>query len=310
MRRFLSEIIFLLALLPALAAAGKLPTGVLEKKIDSLFVMASAGELRYRDLVEPAIDSIAALGAGAVPRLIEKYDTKDARERLTINNILVEIGSPAVPVLTASLTLTNPEQVSRICYTLGEIKDSTAVEALLESCGHGDWRVRSSAVGALGKIGDRRADREIADRLADSDEMVRKSAAVACGRIACEPSLAALVHMLGDDFYGARWCAAEALEKFGRRAVQPIADSLDSDNIMLGDLGCVTLGKIGGDFAATLLVGQLTSESSRRRALAVRAIGESRSSLACGAVEILAEIETDPIVRYFIDEVLAQYAAR
>ncbi|MGD8605242.1 MAG: hypothetical protein PVF49_11795, partial [Anaerolineales bacterium] len=41
----------------------------LEKKLDSLFIIASSGEVRYRDMNEPAMDSIAAYGVDAVPFL-------------------------------------------------------------------------------------------------------------------------------------------------------------------------------------------------------------------------------------------------
>ncbi|MBK7142639.1 MAG: hypothetical protein IPH75_11215 [bacterium] len=63
--------------------------GLLEKKIDSLFVIASSGEgevsNRWSSRVE---DSIAALGADAVPIIVGKLETKSPRERLAIINIL------------------------------------------------------------------------------------------------------------------------------------------------------------------------------------------------------------------------------
>ena len=34
----------------------------LQKKIDSIFVIASSGELKYREMVEPAIDALAEMG--------------------------------------------------------------------------------------------------------------------------------------------------------------------------------------------------------------------------------------------------------
>jgi HEAT repeat protein len=286
------------------------PSSETDKKVDSLFVIASSGELRFRDMVEPAIESIAAMGKGAVPRLIEKYDTQDARERLTINDILVKIGKDVVPLLLKSLNDENAEKVSRICYTLGNIKDSSAVDALIEIAFHSDWRVRSSCCGALGKIGDDKADKIVVESLADTVETVRKSAAVACGSLSAAHAIPALVHTLGDSFYGARMCASEALVKFGEKALQAIADSLNSENTMLGNLGCATLGRIGGDSAASILTTQLTSESPTRRALAVEGILFSNSTSACGAVELLAKIEKDSTVLFFIGKVIDKYASR
>jgi len=160
----------------------------------------------YRDLVQPAIDSIAAMGAPAVPRLVEIYETQDARERQTINSILVKIGKPAVPYLVKSLTLENAEQVGRICSTLGEIKDSAAVEGLVSVSNHADWRVRAEAVGALGRIGDGRGNGAVSYLLLDSVELVRKSSAVAAGMLLFEPNIGTLVSMLGIVSMG-RGCA-------------------------------------------------------------------------------------------------------
>ncbi len=241
---------------------------------------------------------------------MEKYDTQDARERLTINNILVKIGLPAVPHLLESLALSNAEQVSRICYTLGEIKDSAAVNGLIKISEHKDWRVRSESVGALGKIGKRRGDSAVLYLLRDTVEIVRKSAAVSAGQLLVSESLPLLVHMLGDGFYGARMCASEALAKFGSKAVGSIADSLASSNTLIGNLGCTTLGMIGGDSAAVVLSTQLKSESSLRRALAVQGIAACNDPAACAYVEHLKLSETDSTVFFFINKTIEKYAPR
>ncbi len=282
----------------------------IEEKVDILFVMASSGELKYRGMVPSAIDSIIALGAAAVPRLIEKYTTKDARENHAINKILVDIGSEAVPDLVASLSLDNPEQVSRICRSLGEIGDSSAVDGLIDIAFHDDWRVRSSAAVALGKIGDKKADTTVLELLSDGNEIVRKSAAVSCRRLKNETAIPVLVHLLGDSFYGAAHCASEALIELGEMTIEPITDSLNSHNEWVGNLGCITLGEIGGITAATAIATQLESESPIRRALAVEGILLSNSSLACGYIELMKDKETDATVQYYIQKVLDKYASR
>ncbi len=49
--------------------------------VDRLFIQASSGEIKYRDLVQPSKDSIAALGKKALPRMCAKLTSRDARER-------------------------------------------------------------------------------------------------------------------------------------------------------------------------------------------------------------------------------------
>ena len=310
MNKVLKSILTLILFLTGVAFSQRAPMTDIDRRVDSLFVIASSGMVMFQSMVQPATDSLVAMGANAVPRLIDKYVTQDARERQNINSILVKIGKPAVPYLVEALNLPNAEQVSRICSTLGEIKDSAAVKGLILVSAHGDWRVRSEAVGALGKIGDKNSDRTVVKLLSDRVEIVRKSAAVSAGLLHIEESLPMLVHMLADNFYGARMCASEALVKFGPEAVKVIADSLYSADSLVGNLGCTTLGMIGGDTVATALGVQLESSSPIRRALAAAAVLLSNSPIACSYVELLKPHETDSTVIFFIDKVLAKYATR
>ena len=61
---------------------------LMEQKVDSLFMIASSGDIKFKDLVKPAIDSLAAMGGEITPLLIDKFDTKSARERVTLMNII------------------------------------------------------------------------------------------------------------------------------------------------------------------------------------------------------------------------------
>jgi HEAT repeat protein len=286
------------------------PETELEREVDSLMVIASSGQIKYRELVQPAKDSLAVLGGPAVPRLIEHYSTKSARKKWAIHDILVKIGSPAVDYLLTAIPVSEAEKRGRICYTLGFIGDSAAVDGLVAVGDDADWRVRSNAAAALGKIGDKRADETVLRLLDDSVGIVRKSAVVACGQLQPSGGTAKLVHLLGDDFYGARMTASEALIAIGSEAIDIIADSLGSVNRLVGNLGCTTLGKIGGDKAAFSVSRQLIDNDPIRRALAVETILIANSSLACGFVEIIAETETDPLVLYYIDLVMKKYAQR
>lgn len=305
-----SLIIILLFFIAGSAFTEPPPKNDLEKRIDSLFIIASSGDIKYRDSVDQAIDSIAVIGAAAVPRLVEKYTTQSARERVTINNILKKIGSDAVPYLTKSLALSDPEQVSRICYSLGEIKDKYATKPILKVLHHNNWWVRSSCAGALGKISDTAAYEDVLSLFNDTVESVRKSAVVAVGKMHKEKAIPILVHMLGDPYYGVRMTASEGLEEFGEKAIPYLADSLGSGNNIVGNLAIVTLGHIGGDEAAEALENELEAPDPIRRALAVEAILDSNSSLACGLIEQMKETETDPTVLYYIDLVLEKYASR
>ncbi|MFH1373584.1 MAG: HEAT repeat domain-containing protein [bacterium] len=270
----------------------------LERKIDSLFVIASSGEVKYRDLVEPAQDSIAALGIDAVPILVDKLTTKSARERWTIIWILQKIGSEAVPYLVTALKRSDGLVVQRVCWALGDIGDTAAVQPLIDVTGHSRWQVRDQAIGALGKIGDQRGSEAAVEALGDTIGQVRKAAVVACGKLTVARSVASLVHLLGDSFYGVRLAAAEALLKMDTVDVMAVlGDSLASDNDFVGDLGCRLLGEIGTDEALELLLGQTLSDDPDRRAHAATAIIKADPLDNCGYHRMLTDRETDRFTR-------------
>ncbi|MEW5925226.1 MAG: HEAT repeat domain-containing protein [Candidatus Zixiibacteriota bacterium] len=301
--------IFFLLILALPVFSEEPPKDSIEKRVDSLFIIASSGELKYRDMVIPAQDSLVAMGVAAVPRLVGKIDTQVARESHAVSDILVRIGKPATAYLADLLRSDDPEISGRACYALGKIKDSSVVDAILETARHSDWRIRANAIGALGDIGDNRADNTIIEAFKDTNENVRKAAAVAAARLKISSAAPELTGMLGDDFYGARMCASEALIEFGPAVIGIIADSLASKNELVGNLGCSTLGMIGGDSAAVILTEQLSSKSPLRRVFAVEGILNSNSSMACGAVELLHKSEKDPIVLFYIEKVLEKYAS-
>lgn len=277
----------------------------LKAKFDSLFVIASSGELKYRDMTEPAMDSIAAMGADVVPLLIEKFTTKSARERWTIIWIFQRIGSPAVPDLVRALKLEDGLVVQRVCWALGDIKDTASVVPLMEVSGHPRWQVRDQAVEALGKIGDRRGSEVVIAALNDTIGQVRKSAVVSCGQLELNESIRRLVHALGDDFYGARLTAVNSLLKLDTAMVfEAVGDSLNSPAPMVGHLGCRILGEIGGDPALELLLGQVKSPDPERRAHAAEAIIHADPLDNCGFRRVFVPFETDPMVRLRIQSAI------
>jgi len=288
----------LIVFVAGMVGSGVRADSAMNRKIDSLFVIASSGEVRFRDQNEPAMDSIAVFGADAVPHLIEKFTTKSARERWTVIWILQRIGSAAVPDLTAALTRSDGLVVQRVCWALGDIKDSTAVEPLISVCNHKRWQVRDQAVSALGKIGDTRAEAAVIEALVDSIGQVRKSAAVSAGKLTLSSSVERLVHLLGDEFYGARMSAVASLLNLDSAIVfQTVRDSIRSPNHFVGDLACQVLGQIGSDEAIQFLFEQTSSDDADRRAHAATALIKADPLNNCGFQDQLLQREPDRFVR-------------
>ena len=281
----------------------------LKQKIDSLFIIASSGEVQYRDQNEPAMDSIAALGAAAVPYLIDKFTTRSARERWTIIWTLERIGSAAVPDLVKALRRDDPLVVKRVAWALGAIADTAAVQPLTTVAAHPDWGVREQVVEALGKIGDNRADDVVLAALADTVGQVRKAAVAACRRLRLLESIPQLVAMLGDDFYGARLMAVETLLSLDTALViAALYDSLAVPSSEVGHIACDVLGRVAGPQAMSILIEQMASPDARRRTHAAVALAAIDPEDNCGVMEMFLEKESDPLTRLKVQS--AREAAR
>ncbi len=183
-------------------------------RIDSMFVIASSLDIKYKDQVEPARDSIAALGVEAVPHLIEMLGTPHGRERAALEDIFRKIGTPAVPLLNSALLTTDSLRLSRVATILYFFPDTSSVTNLLEVAHNPYYSARYQIIRALGAIGDWRAVPAIRGAMKDSIELVRTIASVSAGRLKDPALMPELLRALNDDYYGVRMSAHEALDKF------------------------------------------------------------------------------------------------
>lgn len=243
------------------------------QQVDSLFVIASSGEVKYRDRVQPAIDAIVNIGVTAVPHLIDKLDTHSARDRLTLIDIMTKIGSPAVPKLVEALGRPQWLVVQRVCWTLGDIKDSSAVAPLRQVAYHPHWQVREYSIRALGKIGSAAGAQSVINAFSDSVGVVRKAAAFAAGEMKSVEMIPSLVSVLGDSFYGARFAAMEALLLLDTaRVIEALRADLPFASSLKANLICQTLGKLGTTEALNILSTHLESDKMEHRTYAAVAI--------------------------------------
>jgi HEAT repeat protein len=290
-----------------ITAIGHAEDAVLKKKLDSLFVIASSGEVDHRDQNEPAMDSIAKFGLDAVPYLVDKFTTKSARERWTVIWTLQRIGAKAVPYLVQSLNRPDGLVVERVCFALGELRDTGAVVALMNSATHSRWQVRNEAVGALGKIGDKRGGPAAVAALRDTIDEVRKSGAVSCGLIKHNDAIPSLIQLFGDSFYGARMSAQEALTKLDTVKVRQVLGGLiQSDTTALGDIACDVFAQITDLNSLQVLASQLHASRFERRAHAALGIITADPTNNCGFHDQFSnDTYADPLTRQKIKSALA-----
>jgi len=264
--------------------------------VDTLFLKASSGEVQFRDLVEPSIDELIEMGEAAVPQLITKLPTEDARERHTLENIFRGIGKPAVPYLINALDTDNDYQKRLACACLGKIRDRKATPYLIDLFDYENYTVRASAVTAVGEIKDSSVLSDVISLLADSTETVRKSAAVALGRIRHENAIDDLIDVLDDPHYSVRYSAAGSLVKIGDKSGTRLMErSVNLDSMALY-YAIDVWGKLRYKKADDLLEDYLESGNRRLRGFSAISLAEIKLDKASKKLRRIRERESDPFV--------------
>jgi HEAT repeat protein len=277
-----------------------------KSKVDELFLKASSGEEKYRDLVEPSKKALIEMGQEAVPYLVEKLDAQDAREILTLIEVLDKIGEPAVFPLIEALKSDNKDRVKTASRILGDIKDKRAVKPLSDLLDNPDYTVRANACASLGKIGDTTVLNEVMFLLNDSVEVVRKSAAVSLGDLNNPGAIDALIRALQDRHFSVRMTAANSLVKLGKPAVGPLLQVLQDKNDDARYLSIESLGKIKDPRAIPLLIDKLESQDWTERGFAVEALSGIGDQKGIDAIRSLETTESHLFVKRKIGESLTR----
>jgi len=281
-------------------------TDTLRAKVDSLFVRASSGQLKYRDLVEPHKKALREMPT-AIPYLVEKLSIRDARERRTLIDILGKMPDAVMPVCSATQS-SNRDVVKTACEILAELKGSRAIPYLIKVLDHPDILARGNAAVAIGKCGSTSSPSRAQSRdggkgakngllkaLEDSVNFVRTQAAAGLGFLKDTTTLSNLTTALQDEYYGVRFAAVSSLAKFDSSAISYLLKSLDSDEPMVRQLSAEALGKIRARRAVSRLSKLLKSKFWSDRLAAIEALAQIDTP---SAKRILSShIEKDALVK-------------
>lgn len=301
---------FVILLVVSVANLHSAQADELKERVDSLFIKACGGLEKYRDLAEPSKKALIEMGGEAVPYLLNKLSTQDAREMWTLIEILGKIGEPAVVPLIDSLKSDNKEVVKLASRILGDIKDKRAVPPLIGLLDKEDFNTRSYACESLGKIGDTTAFTCVSFCLKDSVEVVRKSAAVALGKLKDKRAIPYLIRGLSDPHFSVRMTSASALVEIRKPSVKPLIKLLNTpktDTIAVY-LAIESLGKLKNKGATNTLLKKLGSKDWTTRAFTVEALGKFGDKKGIRAIKKLKKKETHPFVKMKIEEALAKKA--
>ncbi len=286
-------------------------TDSLKQLVDSLFIISSAGFVKFADLEAPARKQLIEMKEKAVPYLIPKLSNRDARDINTLIELFKGIGDAATPQLIQALQTDDIWQIRTTCRCLAEIKDQRAVPALIKVLNHLDYQIRNYATTALGNTKDTTAFNPIVEILKDSIEVPRKAAAYALGELNDKRGIPYLISGLSDKHFSVRMVAMESLVKIGKEAIPHLLqlvnnwnakDSLEKPNTYY--LAIESLGKIKEPQSMTILINLLKSPDWMTKGVAVEALGNYNNPKIMVTLTNLNKSETHPFVKDKIEKAL------
>jgi len=275
-------------------------------RVARLFMWASDGNVRHKDLVDPAKDSLGQMGAKAAPWLAKKLTTSDARERLMLADIFEKMGKVATPFIVPYLDSVGEDMPRNAARCLERIKDTSAVIPLLAQMDHPEYSVRSQVAAALGKTGDIRSADSLTRHLffypSDSDSDVRKSCAAALGLLHHDSRTVSsaelcLYHALNDSCYGVRQAALVSLLslkmpehlRYEKWFPSPVSTVWDHGALLV-------LGSLTKPEGRRPLLAVLNDPDYHKRGFAVEGLAIFHDKTAQIAIAKLKKRETDPFV--------------
>ncbi len=155
--------------------------------------------------------------------------------------------------LIADLQSVNPEVRQKAAGVLRELRDPSALDALIVALGDEDAGVRFQAAAALGELGDPRAIRPLVATLKDPDNDVRWAASFALRDLGAR-AVDSLVIALEDSDSKVRAGAARALGEIrDPRAVDPLIARLEDSQPVVQSIAASALVRIGAPAAERLI---------------------------------------------------------
>ena len=256
-------------------------------------IRALVGFFPDEELRWMAVRQVSQLKAAAVPALLEALRAPDADTVRFAAYTLGEIrAAQAVPALVPLLASPDAEIRQHVAYALGMIRDKAATDALIGALKDTDPVVRGYAATALGEIGDPRAKEALLAALRTEDASV-VNMATSLYNLGSAEVVEILIGKLRDPNPNNRLYAIYALGKISDPAmVHPLIEVLDSEEI--GWLAAKALVNIGQPALQPLLE-SLFSENRNVRLYATYALGEIRDPKAARGVLRLLQ-DPDPLV--------------
>jgi HEAT repeat protein len=230
-----------------------------EERLDLVCATLADGSWRIRKEAVNLFLSLPKAIASAERIVALLYDEENAGLRNAAAEILVKLGSAALPVLTRAADSPDPDVRKFILDILGDIGDRQATPLLL--CllqNDAETNVRAAAAENLGKIRDGSAVPVMVNALSAPDLLVQFSLLDALGRIGCAIPVAGLV-ALGENRL-LRKPLFDALGRIGdETAVAPLVAGLHDPMRTVREAAILALENLVSRCGEKILAGQLSA---------------------------------------------------
>jgi hypothetical protein len=199
--------------------------------VEEYFIMAKTIEPRFSLWQKYGEERLLQDSTGTAEHMLTKLGTDDHRETFMMRNIIVKMPTAVSAVFNRKLEeyKTNKEilsasELSMMAYLYGETQSPLGKDALLLLTYDDDVKVRSTALLALGKIKYDPSDTEfisaVSSRLRElaaedqDSKMYNKNLLYAFNNYPDVENFPTIFGYLNNEFFGARFLAADALSKY------------------------------------------------------------------------------------------------
>lgn len=169
-------------------------------------------------------------------------DDDERIARFAVQDTMLRIGQPAVPVLIRSLGTMSPLGIASGLVVAARLGDPELLPLALSFADHPAAAVRAAAADALGALGGDEAVTVLCRLLGDPATEVRQEAARALGRLRHWASAAALLPLLSDPTWPVRRQSALALAAMGAPGSLILRTALQGADRFAADIAAQALG--------------------------------------------------------------------
>lgn len=177
--------------------------------------------------------------------LVVLLDDKERIARFAVQDTLLRIGQPAVPVLVRALPTMGPLGIASGLLVAARLGDPDLLPLALAFADHEDPAVRAAAAEALGGLGGDDSVAVLGSLLGDPGMDVRREAARSLGRLQHWASAVSLLPLLGDPTWPVRRQSALALAAMGAPGLLILRTAVQGDDRFAADIASQALDAHG-----------------------------------------------------------------